>query len=126
MAFSFIYKTFSDVLTNDAANKEVCDFMKQKIAKIVEDSGKRARLTPAPDALYAKRPVCYAGYYKIFNQDNVDLVNYEISPFIGITEKGFQTEDKFHKVDVLVYATGFETEGSWQTLSAASCSRKEK
>ncbi|KAM0462245.1 hypothetical protein ACHAO4_001446 [Trichoderma viride] len=116
MAFSFVYKTFSDVLTNEDANKEVCDFIKRKITKIVEDPGKRARLTPAPNALYAKRPVCCAGYYEIFNQDNVDIVNYHMTPFVGITEKGIQTEDKLHELDVLVYATGFETDGSWATI----------
>ncbi|PTB35117.1 hypothetical protein M441DRAFT_32256 [Trichoderma asperellum CBS 433.97] len=116
MAFSFVYKTFSDVLTNETANKEVCNFMKRKIAKIVEDPGKRDRLTPFPDALYAKRPVCCANYYEIFNQDNVDIVNYQKTPFVGITEKGIQTEEKLYELDVIIYATGLETDGSWSTI----------
>lgn len=103
-------------MTNETANKEVCNFMKRKIAKIVEDPGKRDRLTPFPDALYAKRPVCCANYYEIFNQDNVDIVNYQKTPFVGITEKGIQTEEKLYELDVIIYATGLETDGSWSTI----------
>ncbi|KAM0255685.1 hypothetical protein ACHAQJ_005529 [Trichoderma viride] len=114
--FAFLYATFSDVLTNEAANREICNFIKRKIASIVKDPKKRETLTPAPDSFYAKRPVCCAGYYETFNRDNVDVVDFKKTPLVEITENGIRTDDKLYELDVIIWATGYETDGSWLDL----------
>lgn len=115
--FAFLYATFSDVLTNEAANQEICNFIKRKIGQIVEDPEKRRKLTPPPGSFYAKRPVCCAGYYEAFNSDHVDVVD---TTLLEVTEKGIKTNDgKVHELDVIIYATGYETDGSWADIAIA-------
>lgn len=113
--FAFLYATFSDALTNEAANQEICGFLEKKIGQIVEDPEKRRKLTPLPGSLYAKRPVCCTGYYETFNNDHVDVVD---TPLLEVTEKGIKTDDgKVHELDVIIYATGYETDGSWADIA---------
>jgi len=49
------------------------------------------------------------GYYEIFNQGNVELVDVKETPIQEITANGVRTEDgKEHEFDALVFATGFD------------------
>lgn len=116
-SLAFSSGTFSDVMTNEAANREVCYFLRRKIAQIVQNPEKREKLLPPPEALYDKRPVSSCGYYEAFNQDNVDVVNFKKTPLVGITEKGIQTTEKLYELDVIVYATGCETDGTWADIT---------
>ncbi|GFP51931.1 cyclohexanone 1,2-monooxygenase [Trichoderma asperellum] len=114
---AFTFDTFSDVMTNEAANRELCQFFRGKIAQIVQDPEKREKLMPPAEALYDKRPVCSSGYYEAFNQENVDVVNFKKTPLVGITEKGIQTTDKLYELDVIIYATGYESDGTWADIN---------
>ncbi|MGH7804477.1 MAG: hypothetical protein ACREQJ_09015 [Candidatus Binatia bacterium] len=49
-----------------------------------------------------------SGYYEVYNQPNVRLVDLRETPIERITPKGVQTTAEEHEVDVLVYATGFD------------------
>lgn len=111
--FSMTFDTFADVVTDEAANREVCRFIQKKIDTIVKDPKKRDTLTPPAGALWDKRPVCCAGYYEAFNKENVDVVNFKKTPLVEITEKGIRTTEKEYELDVIVYATGYEQDGSW-------------
>ncbi|KAL6909199.1 FAD/NAD(P)-binding domain-containing protein [Trichoderma evansii] len=102
---AFTFDSFSDVMTNEAANREVCYFLRKKIAQIVQDPVKREKLMPPAEALYDKRPVCSSGYYEAFNQDNVDV--------------GIQTTEKLYELDVIIYATGYESDGTWADMTVA-------
>src|SRR5690606_30766057 len=69
--FRFMFETFGDIATNMEANIEAQNFIKNKIAEIVEDPETAQKLMPKD--LYAKRPLCDSGYYSVFNRDNVSL-----------------------------------------------------
>lgn len=114
---AFTFDSFSDVMTNEAANRELCNFFRKKITQIVQDPEKREKLMPPPEAFYDKRPVCSSGYYEAFNQDNVDIVNYKKTPLVEITEKGIQTTEKLYELDVIIYATGYESDGTWADIT---------
>ncbi|PON29972.1 hypothetical protein TGAM01_v201338 [Trichoderma gamsii] len=117
---AFTFASFSDIMTNEAANRELCKFFRKKIAQIVQDPEKREKrekLMPPPEALYDKRPVCSSGYYEAFNQDNVDVVNLKKTPLAGITEKGIETTEKLYELDVIIYATGYESDGTWADIT---------
>lgn len=105
--FRFMFGTFSDIITDEAANEAAADFIRRKIAKIVKDPVKAAKLTPTD--YYVKRPLCDAGYYQQFNRPNVDVVDIKNNPIREITEKGVLTEDGVeHELDMLIFATGFD------------------
>ncbi|KAI6799279.1 FAD/NAD(P)-binding domain-containing protein [Hortaea werneckii] len=105
--FRFMFESFNDIATNEAANKEACEFIKRKIRETVKDAGKADKLMPTQ--LYARRPLCDAGYYEQFNRDNVDVVSLNKTPIRCITKNGIQTADGTnHVLDVIIFATGFD------------------
>jgi cation diffusion facilitator CzcD-associated flavoprotein CzcO len=60
-------------------------------------------------AFGTKRPCLEQRYYEVYNQPNVELVPLKENPILEITEKGIKTKDKEYEVDVLVFATGFDS-----------------
>lgn len=105
--FRFMFWTFCDLTYDEAANEAACKFIRKKIAEIVTDEKKRAKLTPKD--FYARRPLCDAGYYQQFNRDNVDIVDLKETPITEITPHGIRTADGVeHPLDVIIFATGFD------------------
>jgi cation diffusion facilitator CzcD-associated flavoprotein CzcO len=111
-----MFETFSDIATNEAANKAAQDYIRKKIDEIVEDPETARKLKPKD--LYAKRPLCDSGYYKTFNRDNVELVHVGENPITAITPKGVLTTDGIeHELDILVFATGFDAvDGNYKRM----------
>lgn len=106
--FRFMFETFSDISTSEEANFEAQEFIRGKIAEIVDDPETARKLTP--HTLWAQRPLCDNGYYATYNRDNVDLVDVKTNPVEEITPKGVRTSDGMEcEVDVLVFATGFDS-----------------
>ena len=105
--FAFALETFCDILIDPAANEAAGAFIREKIAEIVKDPKIAAKLMPYGP--YTKRPLCDSGYYRIFNRDNVSLVDVRETAIQEITENGVRTSDGVeHELDVLVFATGFD------------------
>ena len=105
--FRFMFETFCDIATDEAANEEAAKFIRRKIAEIVKDPDTARKLTP--NDAYARRPLCDTGYYDTFNRPNVSLVNVKENPIVRVTQEGIVTEDgALHELDVLVFATGFD------------------
>ncbi|EFY97811.1 flavin-binding monooxygenase [Metarhizium robertsii] len=103
----FLMESFNDVVTNEKANEEVCDFLRNKIRHIVKDPEKARKLIP--DELFARRPVSNDGYYETFNRKNVSIVDLKEHPIKAITPDGILTADGMvHELDVVVFATGFD------------------
>lgn len=105
--FRFMFETFADIATNEEANKGAQDFIKAKIAQIVNDPETARKLMPKD--LYAKRPLCDSGYYATYNRDNVELIDVKQNPISEITPRGVRTADGVeHELDTLIFATGFD------------------
>jgi cation diffusion facilitator CzcD-associated flavoprotein CzcO len=49
-----------------------------------------------------------SGYYEVYNQDNVRLVDLRETPIERITPAGIKTSAAEYAFDVIVYATGFD------------------
>ncbi|KAE8385106.1 hypothetical protein BDV23DRAFT_25562 [Aspergillus alliaceus] len=112
-AFRFMFGGFSDLVVDEAANDEVCEFIRGKIAGIVKDPQKREVLTPRE--LYARRPLCDDGYYEKFNRENVFAVDVKKDPITDIVAEGIRTADgTMYELDVIIFATGFDAvDGSY-------------
>lgn len=115
--FRFMFSAFGDLTTNLEANEEACKFIRSKIDEIVKDPAKAKALKPREP--YARRPLCDSGYYQIFNQDNVDIVDLRENPIDEIVPGGIKTADgTVHELDVLIFATGFDAiEGNYLRIN---------
>lgn len=99
---------FSDLATNKAANDTVSDFIRGKIAGIVDDPETAAKLSPTTYPYGTKRPCLDDNYYAVYNQPHVHLVDLRSEPISTITETGIETSERTVEVDALVFATGFD------------------
>jgi cation diffusion facilitator CzcD-associated flavoprotein CzcO len=101
-------KTFPDQSSDLAANDIAREFAEERIREIVDDPAVAADLIPADHPIGAKRICTDAGYYAMFNRDDVTLVNLRREPIEAITADGIRTNATSHPCDVLIFATGFD------------------
>lgn len=115
--FRFMFGTFSDIILDEDVNKFAQDFIKSKIRATVKDPVKAEKLMPKD--LYAKRPLCDAGYYQQFNRDNVDVVDVKANPIARIDGSSVILEDGTAvEIDMLILATGFDAgDGNYMRLN---------
>ncbi len=98
---------FSDITTNDEANRLAADFIHRKIRSIVKDP-KVAELLIPDSVIGCKRLCVHAGYYATYNRDNVALIDVKTDPVERITPTGVVVAGKDYPADTLVLATGFD------------------
>jgi cation diffusion facilitator CzcD-associated flavoprotein CzcO len=104
---------YQDLLFDQAANDTLADFIRAKIAGIVDDQETAARLSPHGYPVGAKRIVYGPGYYDLFNRPSVDLVDLRATPLVAVSPAGLRTQGpegqaREHQVDDIVFATGFD------------------
>ena len=99
---------YYDILLDQAANDTAADFVRAKIAGLVDDPEMLRKLTPTDHPFAAKRPSVDSGYFETFNRDNVALVDVRVDPLEGIEATGLRTASQLHELDIIVYATGFD------------------
>ena len=99
---------FSDTLTDRAANALASEFIANKIRKRVHDPVIAERLIPKNHGLGTRRVPLETGYYEVFNQPNVELVDINATPIERVTAGGIQTSLREYKFDIIIYATGFD------------------
>ncbi|MFD6455585.1 flavin-containing monooxygenase, partial [Nocardia sp. NPDC060220] len=100
---------FHDVGTDLEANNEVAEFVRQRIAMIVDDPAVAERLTPRDYPIGAKRICVDTDYYATFNQAHVDLVDVREEPITSFTEVGLTTTQHRFSFDAIVMATGYDS-----------------
>jgi len=104
---NFLY-AFTDLGTNEEANKTAADFVRAKIREIVKDPRTADLLTPRDYPIGTKRICVDTDYYATYNRDNVTLVDVRSAPIECITSKGIKTADAEYELDVIIFATGFD------------------
>jgi cation diffusion facilitator CzcD-associated flavoprotein CzcO len=100
--------TFKDIMLSEEANETAADFVRSKIAAIVQDPETARKLMPTTYPIGTKRIPVDTGYYEAYNRDNVTLVDLRETPIVEVTEKGIRTSDSDYDLDIIVYATGFD------------------
>ena len=99
--------SWGDVFFDIQANQMAARLYGEAVARIVNDADTAAALTPS-HPFGCKRPIIDQGYYETFNRDNVTLVDLRRGPIREVTATGIDTEQGFHELDVIIYATGFD------------------
>ncbi len=82
--------------------------MAEKIRERVDDPRIAETLIPTDHGFGTRRVPMESGYYEVFNQANVDLVDVREAPISAITETGIATTDAERDFDVIIFATGFD------------------
>lgn len=100
--------TYTDILTDKAANDTAAEFIRGKIHDTVDDPDVAEILSPRTFPYGTKRPCLDDNYYATFNRDNVRLVDLRKTPLVEATADGLRTSTEAFAFDSLVFATGFD------------------
>lgn len=103
--------TFHDVWTSREADNLQYEFWRKKVLERIKRPEMRDKLAPITKTctFCGKRPSLENGYFEIFNQENVDLVDVNTDPIIEFTENGIITDEHGEiEFDIIVLATGFD------------------
>ena len=106
--FAFWQGTFRDVLMDQAANDAMTAFVTRKIRARLNDPKIADRLIPTTHGYGTRRVPLESGYFEVYNQPNVKLVDLRETLIERITEKGLRTSDVDYEFDMIIYATGFD------------------
>lgn len=98
---------WGDIFFDIEANRMATALYGEAVARIVHDRVTAAALVPT-HPFGCKRPIIDQGYYETYNRDDVTLVDLRKGAITAVTPTGIQTEQGFHELDVIVYATGFD------------------
>lgn len=99
---------FRDVLLDREANKMMSDYLARKIRGRVKDQAVAEKLVPKNHGFGMRRVPLESGYFEVYNQPNVKLVDLLETPITAITQDGIRTSDANYEFDMIIYATGFD------------------
>lgn len=95
------------VLAAEYADAEKMNEIRARIDAVVKDRRVAERLKPWYRR-FCKRPVFHDGYLEVFNRDNVTLLDTDAQGISEITEDAVVVGGEHHKVDCIIFASGFE------------------
>jgi cation diffusion facilitator CzcD-associated flavoprotein CzcO len=99
---------FRDILVDRNANALISDFIARKIRQRVKDPAVAEKLIPKNHGFGTRRVPLESGYFEVYNQPNVKLVDITETPIERITPVGIKTSDREYEFDIIIYATGFD------------------
>jgi cation diffusion facilitator CzcD-associated flavoprotein CzcO len=99
---------FRDILVDREANALISDFVARKIRERVKDPVVAEKLVPKNHGFGTRRVPLESGYFEVYNQPNVELVDINETPIERITPTGIKTSDRECEFDIIIYATGFD------------------
>ena len=99
---------FRDMMMDQEANRLASDFVAKKIRQRVKDPKIAEKLIPKDHGFGMRRVPLESGYFEVYNQDNVELIDISETPIKRITKKGILTSDRYFEFDFIIYATGFD------------------
>ncbi|MBI3799061.1 MAG: NAD(P)/FAD-dependent oxidoreductase, partial [Deltaproteobacteria bacterium] len=101
--FSKWLGVFRDVLSNLEANETFAEFVRNKIRQRVKDPQVAEKLVPKDHPFGTKRVPLESGYYEVYNQDNVVLIDLHETPIERITTKGIKTSTAEYEFDIIIF-----------------------
>ncbi|EGP86882.1 uncharacterized protein MYCGRDRAFT_109786 [Zymoseptoria tritici IPO323] len=104
--------TYMEVLFNEELNEEAYQFWREQTIKRVQDPVKAEILAPVKKIhpFGTKRISLEDGFFEVFNQDNVDLVDLRANNIAEFTQSGIRTADgELRDYDLVILATGFDS-----------------
>jgi cyclohexanone monooxygenase len=99
---------YNNLVLDRAANDTAADFVRGKIAEIVNDPQTAKLLQPNNHPIGSKRICVDSDYFATFNRPNVTLVDIKSDPIQEILPNAVRTGAGDYEIDALVLATGFD------------------
>lgn len=99
----------TDLVTNEGANERVAEFIRERIRERVDDPRVAEALSPRGHFVGARRTVYENGYFEVFNNPKVELVDVVADPIRRIVPSGVELSTRTIGLDTLVFATGFDS-----------------
>jgi cation diffusion facilitator CzcD-associated flavoprotein CzcO len=106
--FSKLISHYTDVMVDERANEQWCEFIAEKVRALVQDRAVADKLIPRDHRFGEKRPPFVTKYYETYNKPNVSLVDLQETPILRMTAAGIETADGVRELDIVVWATGFD------------------
>jgi cyclohexanone monooxygenase len=105
LTFMYVYNNLG---LDRTANDTAANFVRSKIAEIVEDPTTAKLLQPDSHPIGTKRICIDTDYFATFNRPNVSLVDIKTNPIQEVSANAVRVAGTDHQVDALVLATGFD------------------
>ncbi|MBL4781275.1 MAG: NAD(P)/FAD-dependent oxidoreductase [Porticoccaceae bacterium] len=99
--------TYPEMFTDDAVNEEISKFVRDKIRARIDDPAVADLVIPKTHGFGTYRVPLENGYYDVYNQDNVELVDVKSAPIESFTATGLKTTEGEYPLDIIIMATGF-------------------
>ena len=105
--FSLLLANFPETFLEERANRDLSDYVAERIRQRVNDPDTAERLIPKDHGFGMRRLPLETNYFEAYNRENVHLVDLSETPIERITAQGIQTTAEHYALDLIVYATGF-------------------
>lgn len=106
--FAILAGNFVEVHSDEAANKELSEYIAGRIRHRVTDPRTAEMLIPKDHGFGMQRLPLETSYFEAYNRDNVKLIDITATPIECVTPTGVKTSEAHFDLDILVYATGFD------------------
>ena len=107
--FSIWLSNFVEIFTDEDANAEFSDYIAERIRARVDDPKTAEQLIPKDHGFGIQRVPLETNYFEAYNRANVELVDATQTPIVRVTPTGLNTTDRDFELDVIIYATGFDS-----------------
>ena len=107
-SLSFWIGQFPEIFFEDEANKEISQFVRDKIRSRVKDPITAEKLVPKDYGFGTRRVPLETNYYEVYNQPNVSLVDVRTNAIKKIEGQTVILNDQDINLDILILATGFD------------------
>lgn len=115
--FAISSANFPEVFFEEAANKEMSDYVAERIRQRVNDPALAEKLIPKDHGFATQRLPLETNYFEAYNRANVELVDITETPIERMTAAGIETTESHYDFDLIVYATGFDAiTGAWEQI----------
>ena len=106
--FAILAGNFAEIFVDEAANREMSEYIAERIRQRVNDPAVAEKLIPKDHGFGLQRLPLETDYFEAYNDPHVELVDLSRTPIERVTASGIQTTDRHHDLDLIVYATGFD------------------
>ncbi len=106
--FALLAGNFPEIYFDEAANREISDYVADRIRRRVNDPAVAEKLIPKDHGFGTQRLPLETHYFEAYNRDDVHLVDLRETPIERFTSNGIQTSVAHHDLDLIVLATGFD------------------
>lgn len=106
--FAIIGANYAEIYFDEAANRELSEYIADRIRERVDDPATAEKLIPRDHGFALQRLPLESGYFEAYNRPHVHLVDVSEHPVERVTTAGIQTTAGHHDLDLIIYATGFD------------------